>query len=91
MMTSTEQEAFFRFKMKVLPLAIKVFIARGDYDTVRPMQPLKPGEMVFDEAGKLHEVVAAPVLDTQCEGFEVEPGVMSGCSGTGGDCPACGK
>lgn len=59
MMTSTEQEAFFLFKMKVIPLAIKVFIARGDYATFQPMQPLKPGELVFDEAGKLHEVSAA--------------------------------
>ena len=26
-----------------------------------------------------------------CPGFEIEPGAWSGCSGTGGDCPTCGK
>lgn len=26
-----------------------------------------------------------------CPGIEIEPGVWSGCSGTGGDCPTCGK
>ena len=26
-----------------------------------------------------------------CPGIEIEPGVFSGCSGTGGDCPVCGK
>lgn len=25
-----------------------------------------------------------------CPGLEIEPGVWSGCSGTGGDCPTCG-
>lgn len=31
MMTETEKELFFHFKMKAIPLMIKVFIARGDY------------------------------------------------------------
>lgn len=26
-----------------------------------------------------------------CPGIETEEGVYSGCSGTGGDCPVCGK
>ena len=26
----------------------------------------------------------------RCPGIEIEPGVYSGCSGTGGDCPTCG-
>lgn len=26
-----------------------------------------------------------------CKGMEIEPGVYSGCDGTGGDCPVCGK
>ena len=26
-----------------------------------------------------------------CPGFEIEPGVHSGCKGTGRDCPVCGK
>ena len=26
-----------------------------------------------------------------CPGIEIEPGVFSGCTGTGGDCPTCGK
>lgn len=31
MMTKTEQELFFQFKMKPLALMVRVFIARGDY------------------------------------------------------------
>lgn len=26
-----------------------------------------------------------------CPGFEIEPGVFSGCDQSGGDCPICGK
>lgn len=26
-----------------------------------------------------------------CPGIEIMPGEFSGCSGTGGDCPVCGK
>lgn len=26
-----------------------------------------------------------------CPGLEIEQGVFSGCTGTGGDCPTCGK
>jgi hypothetical protein len=26
-----------------------------------------------------------------CKGFEIEPGVFSGCSQSAGDCPTCGK
>lgn len=26
-----------------------------------------------------------------CPGMEIEPGVFSGCTGSGGDCPTCGK
>jgi hypothetical protein len=51
MMTETEKGAFWRFKLKPLALMIHVFIARGDY--AQPMQPLKPGELVFDESTKL--------------------------------------
>lgn len=27
----------------------------------------------------------------RCPGIEIDPGVYSGCSGTGGDCPVCGR
>ena len=27
----------------------------------------------------------------KCPGFEIEPGVFSGCDQSGGDCPTCGK
>jgi len=27
----------------------------------------------------------------KCPGFEIEPGVFSGCDQSGGDCPVCGK
>lgn len=27
----------------------------------------------------------------KCPGFEIEPGVYSGCDQSGGDCPVCGK
>jgi len=29
--------------------------------------------------------------ESKCRGIEIEPGVYSGCTGTGGDCPICGK
>lgn len=27
----------------------------------------------------------------KCKGIEIEPGVFSGCDGSAGDCPVCGK
>jgi hypothetical protein len=39
--------------------------------------------------GKCIEDVVV-VINT-CPGIEIEPGVHSGCSGKGGDCPVCGK
>ena len=30
-------------------------------------------------------------LINTCPGFEVDPGVHSGCNGEGGDCPTCGR
>jgi len=29
--------------------------------------------------------------EEKCKGFEIEPGVFSGCDASGGDCPECGK
>lgn len=29
--------------------------------------------------------------EVACSGFEIEPGVFSGCDQSGGDCPECGK
>ena len=34
---------------------------------------------------------AAIAKGTACKGFEIEPGVFSGCNQSAGDCPACGK
>jgi hypothetical protein len=55
MMTQSEQEAFFKFKMKPVPLTIKVMAARGDYSAPQPIQTPRPefivsamGDMVFD-------------------------------------------
>lgn len=31
------------------------------------------------------------IKGTACKGFEIEPGVFSGCNQSAGDCPACGK
>ena len=39
--------------------------------------------------GKCIEDVIATI--NKCPGFEIEVGVHSGCSQTGGDCPVCGK
>lgn len=98
MMTSTEQEAFFRFKMKPLPLLQMVFVARGDY--VPPVTAVGHAEAAtiqpetFDKlerATTLTKHVNAMVDGSTCPGIEIEPGVFSGCSGTGGDCPVCGK
>lgn len=29
--------------------------------------------------------------ETKCDGFEIEPGVFSGCDQSAGDCPVCGE
>ena len=34
---------------------------------------------------------AAIAKGTACKGFEIEPGVFSGCNQSAGDCPVCGK
>lgn len=34
---------------------------------------------------------AAIAKGAACKGFEIEPGVFSGCNQSAGDCPACGK
>jgi hypothetical protein len=41
MMTQSEQKLFFKFKMKPIPLMVKVLIARGDYSAPKPTQPLE--------------------------------------------------
>lgn len=34
-MTPTEQDCFFRFKMRIVPLNIMVFIARNEYKGIK--------------------------------------------------------
>ena len=37
------------------------------------------------------DALQARVAASPCLGIEIEPGWYSGCSGSGGDCPICGK
>lgn len=51
----------------------------------------------FPEWDKYRQPAYAPGLacpshgGPKCPGFEIEPGVFSGCNQSGGDCPTCNK
>lgn len=47
----------------------------------------------YESAARTMKEIAGKAVQIApgCPGFEVEPGVFSGCNQSAGDCPVCGK
>lgn len=47
----------------------------------------------YENAARTMKEIAGKAIQIApgCPGFEVEPGVFSGCNQSAGDCPVCGK
>jgi hypothetical protein len=93
-MTQADLNLLIASMQPVLMIALQCGTPRSQQQNANAAWAELGGRMGFDPmtvqpTGKGDRFFSA--IPLPCKGMEIEPGVFSGCSGTGGDCPECGK
>jgi hypothetical protein len=68
------------------------WMQKWNYTTAQMVLSHEEAEAVcklLSEQDELREALGAYSAAYPCPGFEIEPGMASGCDGSGGDCPTC--
>lgn len=72
---------------KGMPIRIKVLGTRTEYKFPEGI----PEDRAREITRAIRKTPAAAFRGEECKGFEIEPGVFSGCDASAGDCPVCGR